>query len=72
MVDWRLVSEMEGRNVRRAMLDVHMIAARQDRASAISRAAGMGSDGYLLELEKWTRFQRRSVEGQGWLGTWTA
>lgn len=37
------------------MLDEHMVAAHQDRASAISRAAGMGSDGYLLELEKWNR-----------------
>lgn len=72
MMGWRLVSEMGKRCVRRAMLVEHMIAAHQDRASAISRAAGMGSDGYLLELEKWTRFQWRSVEGQGWLGTWTA
>jgi hypothetical protein len=36
------------------MLGVHMIAARQDRARAISRAGGTGSDGYLHELEKWT------------------
>lgn len=72
MMGWRLVSEMGKRCVRRAMLVEHMIAAHQDRASATSKAAGMGSDGYLLELEKWTRFQWRSVEGQGWLGTWTA
>jgi hypothetical protein len=54
------------------MLGVHVIAARQDRASTISRAAGTGSDGYLHELEKWTWCQWRSVEGQGWLGTCTA
>jgi hypothetical protein len=48
------------------MLGVHMITARQVRASAISRAAGTGSDGYLHELEKWTWTQWRSVQGQGW------
>jgi len=47
------------------MLGVHMIATGQDRASAISRAGGTGSDGYLHELEKWTWTQWRSVEGQG-------
>jgi hypothetical protein len=54
---------MGKRCVRGAMLDEHMIAAHQDRASAISRAAGMGSDGYLLELEKWTR-----SNGAAWKG----
>ena len=37
------------------------------RSKCNYRAAGMGSDGYLRELEKWTRSQWRSVQVQGWL-----